>query len=166
MPARSSAAARRRVLALLKDDHREIVAAFDAIDALPPAPDREALAGRVDAALALLERHAALERAHLYPAVHGCAGERVDEAEVEHDAMATLVAQIRAGGPLDLKYLARVKVLAEYVRHHVREEEGALFAALEAAPLAWDELEAGLSAGRSPAPDAPRRRAPPKARNP
>src|SRR3954466_3010795 len=95
---RSPDAARHRVLALLQEDHRAIAAAFGAVDALPPLPDRSAFEARVEAALTLLERHAKLEEEVLYPALRPRAGERVDEAEVEHAAMAQLVAQLRAGG--------------------------------------------------------------------
>jgi hypothetical protein len=167
MPPRPSNAARRRVFALLQEDHRAIAAAFAAVEGAPPGTDSASLAPRVDAALALLERHAALELELFYPAVRGAGGERVEEAEVEHDAMAGIVAQIRAGGPLDLKFHARVRVLAEYARHHMAEEEGTLFEALESAVLDWEGIEARLSQRHGPAPSpeaapakaAPRKRA-------
>jgi hypothetical protein len=151
MPARSLNAARRRVLAALRQDHREIAAAFAAALAQPPA----AQAPFVEEALASLERHARLEEAAFYPAVRALAAERVDEAQVEHEAMAGLVAQLRAGGPSDAKYLARLKVLDEYLRHHVAEEEAALFAALEHGALAWDAIEAALAGRRGPDAAAP-----------
>jgi hemerythrin-like domain-containing protein len=160
--ARSPAAARLRVRALLQDDHRAIAAAFAAVEALPQPVAAAALEAQVDVALELLERHAWLEEEVLYPAIRPRAGERIDEAEVEHASMAALVAQLRAGGPADAKYLARFKVLGEYLRHHAAEEEGALFAALERKAMPWDEIEERLRLKHAPAPEPPpaRKRAP------
>jgi len=149
-PKRSPDAARLRVLALLQADHRAIAAAFGAVETLPQPVDAAALQAHVDAALTLLERHAQLEEDVLYPALRPRAGDRVDEAEVEHDAMAQLVALLRAGPPGDGKYVARFKVLGEYLRHHVGEEEGALFAALEGKALPWDDIEERLLARHAP----------------
>ena len=54
----------------------------------------------------------------------------LDEALVEHDGAKTLIASIEAMKPADELYDAKVKVLGEYIRHHVREEEqpGGIFA--------------------------------------
>ncbi len=165
-PSRNATAARRRVLASLQEDHAAIAAAFAAVDALPPATAISTAQPLVDATLALLERHAQLEALVFYPAVRGLAGELVEEAEVEHASMASLVELIRAGDPRDVKYVARFKVLGEYLRHHVGEEEGALFARLDGAALPWVEIEARIVAMRAPEPKAqvpaaaPRKRAP------
>jgi hemerythrin superfamily protein len=51
----------------------------------------------------------------------------VDEAEVEHQSAKELVAQINASTPQDDHYDAKVKVLGEYINHHVEEEEGEIF---------------------------------------
>ena len=158
---RSPDAARLRVRALLQDDHRAIAAAFAGLDALPSPVDARTLAALVDAALELLERHARLEEEVFYPAIRPRAGDRVDEAEVEHASMAALVAQLRAGGPTDSKYVARFKVLGEYLRHHAAEEEGPLFEALEGKAMPWDEIEERLLLRRAPAAPPPaRKRAP------
>jgi len=138
---RPAAAARRRVHALLKQEHKSLVAALRAVE---DAADAAAQARTVEVALAGLERHWALENDAFYPAVAPAAQDRVDEAEVEHASMAALVNQIRAGGPSDPKFIARVKVLGEYLRHHAAEEEGPLFAALEAVVLPWDAIEQRL----------------------
>jgi hypothetical protein len=161
-PKRSPDAARLRVLALLQDDHRAIAAAFGAAETLPAPIDPAALQAHVATALELLERHAKMEEEVLYPALRQRAPERVEEAEVEHASMAQLAAALRAGGPGDGKYLARFKVLGEYLRHHVGEEEGALFAALEGKALPWDDIEERLQALHgAPASGAPaRKRAP------
>ena len=52
------------------------------------------------------------------------------EAYVEHDGAKVLIAEILAGTPDDDFYDAKVKVLSEMIKHHVKEEEqrGGLFA--------------------------------------
>ncbi len=54
----------------------------------------------------------------------------MDEAYVEHDGAKKLIAEIEAMRPSDEFYDAKVKVLGEYIKHHVKEEEqpGGLFA--------------------------------------
>jgi hypothetical protein len=53
----------------------------------------------------------------------------LDEAYVEHDGAKKLIAEIEAMKPSDDYYDAKVKVLSEYIKHHVKEEEqpGGLF---------------------------------------
>ncbi len=47
----------------------------------------------------------------------------VDEAYVEHDGAKQLIAEILASKPDDAFYDAKVKVLGEDIKHHVKEEE-------------------------------------------
>ena len=53
-----------------------------------------------------------------------------NEAYVEHDGAKVLIAEILAGTPDDEFYDAKVKVLSEMIKHHVKEEEqrGGMFA--------------------------------------
>ena len=53
----------------------------------------------------------------------------LDEAYVEHDSAKKMIAEIEAMKPSDEFYDAKVKVLGEYITHHVKEEEqpGGLF---------------------------------------
>ena len=54
----------------------------------------------------------------------------LDEAYVEHDGAKKLIAEIEAMKPGEEFYDAKVKVLGEYIKHHVKEEEqpGGIFA--------------------------------------
>ena len=65
----------------------------------------------------------------------------LDEAYVEHDGAKKLIADIEATKPTDEFYDAKVKVLSEYIKHHVKEEEqpGGLFAQ---AKKSGEDLEA------------------------
>jgi len=47
----------------------------------------------------------------------------MNEAYVEHDGAKVLIAELSAGGPGDQFYDAKMKVLSEEIKHHVKEEE-------------------------------------------
>ena len=53
--------------------------------------------------------------------------EMVEEAEVEHAGAKDLIAQIEDADEVDATYDAKVKVLGEYIDHHVKEEENEIF---------------------------------------
>jgi hemerythrin superfamily protein len=64
---------------------------------------------------------------------------------VEHASVKDLVSQIESGDPADDLFDAKVKVLGEYVTHHVKEEEGELFPKLEKTDLDLDVLGTELA---------------------
>jgi iron-sulfur cluster repair protein YtfE (RIC family) len=97
--------------------------------ALPDSlAERQALATKICAELTV---HAQIEEEIFYPAAREAmrSGEDLlDEAEVEHGSLKELVAAIEDASPdSDDLFEARVKVLGEYVKHHVKEEERELF---------------------------------------
>jgi len=55
------------------------------------------------------------------------------EAEVEHATAKDLIAQIQAAGEADEMFDAKVKVLGEYIDHHVKEERNEIFPKARAA---------------------------------
>jgi hemerythrin superfamily protein len=73
--------------------------------------------------------HAQVEEEIFYPALREAFSEEdlVDEAEVEHASIKQLVAALKSADPDDRLYDANVTVLSEYVKHHVKEEEGEIF---------------------------------------
>jgi len=77
----------------------------------------------------MLTAHATIEEEIFYPAARdaGVEGDLLDEAEVEHASAKDLIAQIRSMSPDDDLYDAKVRVLGEYIDHHVDEEEGEIF---------------------------------------
>lgn len=66
----------------------------------------------------------------------------VPEATVEHAGVKDLIAQLEGVEPDGEMYDARVKVLSEYVKHHVKEEQNEMFAQAKATSL--DMVELGL----------------------
>jgi len=118
------------ILSLLATDHAEVRAAFDEYEDMgedeDQSPDRQALARRI---CQMLTVHATIEEEFFYPAAReaGVDPDLLDEAKVEHASAKTLIAELEAAGGDERLYDAKVKVLGEYVRHHVEEEEGELF---------------------------------------
>jgi hypothetical protein len=68
--------------------------------------------------------HASLEEEIFYPAVRQHVGKDVmDEADEEHHVARVLVAELDNRRDRDHRY-AKFTVLAENIRHHIKEEEG------------------------------------------
>lgn len=114
---------------LLKADHKEVsemVAKFE--NGRLTKERKVATARQICMALTV---HAQIEEEIFYPAAREAvrSGEDLlDEAEVEHGSIKELVSAIENASPDDDELFdARVKVLGEYVKHHVKEEEGEIF---------------------------------------
>jgi hypothetical protein len=115
-------------VSLLKKDHREVEGMFDEYEQLED--DREKLELFNKIALAL-KVHTRIEEEIFYPEERGDVEEdTLDEAYVEHDGAKKLIAEIEGMRPAEEFYDAKVKVLGEYIKHHVKEEEqpGGIFA--------------------------------------
>lgn len=107
-------------IALLKSDHRRVEDLFDKFEAARSGA-KQKLAEQICNELKI---HATIEEEIFYPALRGEIEEStLNEAYVEHDGAKLLVNDILAGGPEDSFYEAKVKVLSEEIKHHVREEE-------------------------------------------
>ena len=127
---RSRRTGRRNPLAvsLLKKDHREVEGWFDEYEQLEADDEKLALFNRIALALKV---HTRIEEEIFYPEERGDVEEdMLDEAYVEHDGAKRLIAEIEAMRPGEEYYDAKVKVLGEYIKHHVKEEEqpGGIFA--------------------------------------
>lgn len=113
---------------MLKKDHREVQDWFDEYEQLDKEGEKLALFRKIALALKV---HTRIEEEIFYPAERGeVEDDMLDEAYVEHDGAKKLIAEIEAMQPGDEFYDAKVKVLGEYIKHHVKEEEqpGGLFA--------------------------------------
>ena len=115
---------------LLTRDHAEVKKLFKQYEKMADAEadgeERQALAQQI---CAMLTVHATVEEEIFYPAAREAEVESdlLDEAEVEHASAKDLIAQIESMGPDEELYDAKVKVLGEYIDHHVQEEEGEMF---------------------------------------
>ena len=98
----------------------------DLVDAQADDEEKQALAEQICRSLTV---HATLEEEIFYPAAREELEEQelLDEAEVEHASVEDLIEQIEDMEVGEELFDAKVKVLGEYVAHHVREEEDELF---------------------------------------
>ena len=137
-------------LELLTAEHREVKAMFQQYrklaDVRGKGDERMLLASQICVALTL---HAQMEEELLYPAAREVLTRNediVDEAFVEHAGVKSLIAQIKTMTSDQPLFDARVKVLGEYVDHHVKEEETELFPKLRKSSLDLDTLGDRLAA--------------------
>lgn len=70
--------------------------------------------------------------------------ELIAEATVEHTTLKDLIAQVEGVEPDGEMFDAKIKVLAEYVKHHVKEEENEMFPLAKSSSLDMRELGAQL----------------------
>jgi hypothetical protein len=107
--------------ALIKADHRKVEQLFAAFEKASDARQKGELAGQICIELMV---HTLLEEEVFYPSCQGRMERRLlDEAQVEHDGAKALINEIMHGSPDDPFFNAKVKVLSEQIKHHVREEE-------------------------------------------
>jgi hemerythrin superfamily protein len=134
---------------LLKADHKEVSGLIEKYENGRLSKDRKmAVAKQICLALTV---HAQIEEEIFYPAAREASirnGEDLlDEAEVEHGSLKQLVAAIESNSPeSDELFDARVKVLGEYVKHHVKEEENELFPRARKSDMDLAEVGARLAA--------------------
>jgi hemerythrin superfamily protein len=118
---------------LLDADHRAIKKMFKEYEELTGSRARSAAQKKLELAQRICQEltiHAQIEEEIFYPAVRAAIKDTdlLDEAEVEHQTVRSLVAQIQRASETDDRVDAKVKVLGEYVDHHVKEERGEIFA--------------------------------------
>jgi hypothetical protein len=108
-------------IALLKADHDEAEKLFEKFENTSGTDRKWAIAQQVCNALKI---HTMIEEEIFYPASKEAVEEDLyDEAFVEHDGAKVLINDILANGPDDEFFEAKVKVLSEEIKHHVKEEE-------------------------------------------
>lgn len=123
---------------LLDADHRAVKKMFKEYEELTGSRARSAAQKKTDLAHQIcqeLTTHAQIEEEIFYPALREVMKDTdlLVEAEVEHGSVKDLIAQIQEMPEADEMFDARVKVLGEYVDHHVKEEKNEIFPKARAA---------------------------------
>lgn len=108
-------------ITLLTADHAEVQQLFEQYEQLADADERQALAEQI---CTMLTVHTQIEEELFYPAAREAVEEDslLDEAEVGHASAKDLIAQILEMDPDEALYDAKVTVLGEYLRHHLKED--------------------------------------------
>jgi len=132
-------------LALLRADHKQVSALFEQYEKARAATRKQALVQEICTELRV---HAQIEEEIFYPTVKAALKDRelVPEALVEHASLKSLIEQIEGKAPEGDEFDAKVKVLSEYVKHHVKEEQNEMFPKVRASRLDLEELGQRLSA--------------------
>lgn len=132
-------------IALLKADHEAVSQLFAEYEKTRSIPNKKALVSEICTSLSV---HAQIEEEIFYPAVKTALKDKllVPEAAVEHASMKDLIAQLQGVEPDGEAYDAKVKVLSEYVKHHVKEEQNEMFPKAKASTLDMHELGERLAA--------------------
>lgn len=120
--------------ALLRADHKMVEDLFDQFEAARTSTKKKALAAQICQELTI---HAQIEEEIFYPKVKAALKDKelIPEATVEHASLKDLIAQIEANADDDEMFEAKVKVLSEYVKHHVKEEQNEIFPKAKASKL-------------------------------
>ena len=132
-------------IALLKADHEAVSELFAEYEKTRASAKKKALVAEICTALSV---HAQIEEEIFYSAVKAALKDKVlvPEATVEHTTVKDLMAQLEGAEPDGEMYNAKVKVLSEYVKHHVKEEQTEMFPKAKASSLDMVKLGARMAA--------------------
>ena len=135
---------------MLKADHKQVTGWFGQFKKARNAERKGKLAGQICQALRV---HTTIEEEIFYPAflVATQDEDKHHEAEVEHAGAKKLIAEIEAMTPGEEYFDAKVKVLSEMIRHHVKEEEkpGGMFAEARKSDMDLEHIGQRLKARKS-----------------
>jgi hemerythrin superfamily protein len=141
-------AAPKDAIAMLKADHKKVSALFAEFGKARAPATKLRLVSTI---CAELSAHAQVEEEMFYPAVKAALKDKemIPEAVIEQATMKDLISQIDGVSPDGEMYDARVKVLAEYVKHHVKEEHTEMFPKAAKTRLDMVALGAQMAARKS-----------------
>src|SRR5579885_556363 len=132
---------------LLKSDHQEATQLFEQFESATPAK-KKALSSEICLALSV---HMRIEEDIFYPAAKAAlqsdedGKDLVPEARVEHASLKNLIAQVEDTVEGE-EFEAKMQVMSEYVKHHVKEEETEMFPKLKSTDVDLDALGQKLAA--------------------
>ena len=110
----------KHAISILKKDHATVKDLFDRFKKAKSASEKERI---ISKAVTELKMHAVVEEEIFYPTVRKHVGkDLMNEADEEHHVAKVLIAELdqsRGGDHREAKF----SVLAESVRHHIKEEE-------------------------------------------
>ncbi len=126
---------------MLQQDHDKVEKAFKEFEKMD-REDMQACRQLIMTVCEDLKVHTTIEEEIFYPAVREVIEDDdiLNEASVEHETAKMLIEQLENMQEDDPNFHATFTVLGEYVRHHVKEEEGEMFPAAKKSALDFDSL--------------------------
>lgn len=125
--------------ALLRADHVKVSGLFAEYKKARSTSKKKLIVSQICTELSV---HAQVEEEIFYPAVKLALKdhELVPEATVEHATLKDLIGQVEGIEPDGEMFDAKIHVLSEYVKHHVKEEHTEMFPQAKATKLDMVEL--------------------------
>ncbi len=112
--------------AMLRADHKLVSGLFEQFEKTKSDARKTSIVAQICKELTV---HAQIEEEIFYPAVKAALKDKelVPEALVEHASVKDLIAAVEGKAPHGEMYDAKVRVMGEFVKHHVKEEEKEMF---------------------------------------
>ena len=128
--------ASRNAFDVLEEDHREVEEWFDEYDELKDS-DEDRKTDLAEKICLALKVHAQIEEEIFYPQAGEASQDNdlIDEALVEHATVKNLIAEIEAMEVGEELYDAKIRVLGEMVKQHIKEEEEELFPEIQSTKM-------------------------------
>ena len=141
-------------IALLRADHKRVSDLFEQYETTRSAAKKKTLVATICQELTV---HAQIEEEIFYPAVKAALKDKelVPEAQVEHQSLKDLIAQVKDKEPDGEMFDAKIKVMSEYVKHHVKEEQNEMFVRAKKTRLDMQQLGEQLAARKQALMDDP-----------
>ena len=142
---KSAAPKAQEATAMLRADHKRVSDLFAQYEKTRSVPKKKEIVSQICTELSV---HAEVEEEIFYPAVKQALKDKelVPEATVEHATLKDLIAQVKGVEPDGEMFDAKIKVLSEYVKHHVKEEQNEIFPKAKMTALDMNELGAQMAA--------------------
>ena len=134
----------KEAISLLRADHKLVSDLFEEYEKARSSSKKKALVKQICTELSV---HAQIEEEIFYPAAKQALRDKelIPEATVEHATLKELIAQVEGIEPDGEMFDAKIKVMSEYVKHHVKEEQNEIFPKVKATKLDLLELGAQLA---------------------
>ncbi len=131
-------------MALLRADHKLVSDLFEQYEATQALAKKKIIVAKICTELTV---HAQIEEEIFYPAVKKALPDKtlILQAAVEHATLKDLIAQVQGIEPIGKMFDAKIKVLSQYVKHYVNEEQNQMFPKVKTADL--DLIKLGTQIG-------------------
>jgi hemerythrin-like domain-containing protein len=141
-------AAPQEATAMLRADHKKVSGLFDQYEKARSTSRKSALVATICNELKV---HTRVEEEIFYPAVQAALKDHalIPEANVEHGSVKALIAQVEGKTPDGDLFDAKIKVMSEWVKHHVKEEQNEMFPRARKSRLDLRALGARMAARKA-----------------